>query len=201
MLPRIRSGGDVTTEQQDQETRRAIHGVRNNFPDAFRTMRPNANDVRRFLKNTGREKPKNMPLSGVPILKLGQQEFLLAVKRFTTKLFCALHYKHVGAIVPATGVIASHFFSNVQVFDGKIPSDILTVVQGEPTLTRSKNDLHEQFSYQFVVTIEKTTSVYLCSFRESFALIGMVCSVDDLPDVFNEDIEQGRFRRAPFRHS
>jgi hypothetical protein len=127
MLSRIRSGGDVTTEQQDQETRRAIHGVRNNFPDAFRTMRPNANDVRRFLKNTGREKPKNMPLSGVPILKLGQQEFLLAVKRFTTKLFCALHYKHVGAIVPATGVIASHFFSNVQVFDGKIPSDILTV--------------------------------------------------------------------------
>jgi len=50
MLSRIRSRGDLTTDQQDLEMRRAMDGVRNNFPDAYKAMRVRANDVRRFLK-------------------------------------------------------------------------------------------------------------------------------------------------------
>ena len=92
------------------------------------------------------------------------------------------------------------FFSNVQVFDGKIPENILSVVQGQPTLIRSNNDLHDQFSYQFAVAAEKTKSVYPCSFRESFALIGLVSAADDLPNAFDEDAELGKFRSTPFRH-
>jgi hypothetical protein len=139
-----------------------------------------------------------MALSDVPVVGLGEPEFLLAIKAFATKLFCALHYKHTGGIVPATGVIASWFFSNVQVFDGKIPEGILSILQNSPTLARSNNDLHDQFSYQFTVAAEKTTSIYFCSFRESFALIGMVSTTDDLPDIFDEDIVHGKFRSTPF---
>jgi hypothetical protein len=134
MLSRIRSKNDFTTEQQDAEMRRAMDGVRNNFPEAYQAMRPRANDVRRFLRNRGREKPQGASLLDVPIIKLGQPEFLLAIKTFSTKLFCALHYKHTGAIVPPTGVIVSWFFSNVQVFDGKIPQIILSIVQSQPEL-------------------------------------------------------------------
>ncbi len=200
MISRIRSRGDLTTDQQDLEMRRAMDGVRNNFPDAYKAMRVSANDVRRFLKNTGREKPAGTPLSDVPVIQLAQPAFLLAIKTFATKLFCALHYKHTGEVVPPTGVVASWFFSNVQVFDGKIPETILSIVQSRPALVRSNNDLHDQFSYQFTVAAEKTTSVYLCSFRESFALIGMVSTIDDLPADFDEDINHGKFRSAPFRH-
>ena len=68
MLSRIRSRGDFTTDQQDVEMRRAMDGVRNNFPDAYKAMRVSANDVRRFLKNTGREQPAGTSLqtSGYP---------------------------------------------------------------------------------------------------------------------------------------
>jgi hypothetical protein len=200
MLSRIRSRGDLTTDQQDLEMRRAMDGVRNNFPDAYKAMRPSANEVRRFLKNTGREKPAGTSLLDVPVLKLAQPAFLLAIKKFATKLFCALHYKHTCEVVPPTGVVASWFFSNVQVFDGEIPETILPIVQSRPALVRSKNDLNDQFSYQFTVAVEKTTSIYLCSFRESFALIGMVSLVDDLPAIFNEDMSRGKFRSAPFQH-
>jgi hypothetical protein len=199
MLSRIRHRDDLTTDQQDQEMRRAMDGVRNNFPEAYRAMRPSANDVRRFLKNTGREKPPGMSLADVPIVHLNQPDFLLAIKTFSTKLFCALHYKHTGQIVPKTGVIVSWFFSNVQVFDGKIPESILSIVQSQPALKRSNNDLNDQFNYQFSVAVEKTTSVYLCSFRESFALIGMVSFIDDLPADFDENIDFGKFRSAPFQ--
>ena len=81
MLSRIRSRGDLTTDQQDLEMRRAMDGVRNNFPDAYKAMRVRANDVRRFLKNTGREKAAGALLSDVPVIQLNQPEF---------------HYKHVG---------------------------------------------------------------------------------------------------------
>jgi hypothetical protein len=199
MLSRIRYRDDSTTEQQDAEMRRAMDGVKSNFPEAYRAMRPRANDVRRFLRNTGRERQPGLALSDVPIVKLNHPEFLLAIKTFSTKLFCALHYKHTGTIVPSTGVIIGWFFSNVQVFDGKIPADILSIVQSRPALTRSNNDLHDQFSYEFTVAIEKTTSVYLCSFRESFAVIGMVSITDDLPSDFDENFDYGRFRSAPFR--
>ena len=127
MLARMRNHGDSTTPMQDHEMRRALAGVRNNFPNAYRAMVPSANYVRRFLKNTGREKPPDMALSEVPLVKLGQPEFLQAIRAFSTKLFCALHYKHSGRVVPATGAICGWFFSNVQVFDGMIPKEILSI--------------------------------------------------------------------------
>jgi hypothetical protein len=201
MMARIRNRDDHTNdEQQDREMRRAMDGVRNNFPNAYREMRVTANDVRRFLKNTGRERHASASLSDVPVIKVGDPEFLAAIRAFATKLMCALHYKHTGMVVPPKGVIASWFFSNVQVFDGQIPPNILSLVQGQPSLVRSKNDLHDQFSYQFALAAEKTTSVFLCSFRESFALIGLVSAADDLPQAFEEDAEHGKFRSSPFQH-
>jgi hypothetical protein len=200
MLARLRNHDDITTDLQDQEMRRAMDGVRNNYPEAYRAMRPSANEVRRFLKNTGRQKPADQSLSDVPVIKIGQSEFLLAIKTFATKLFCALHYKHSGEIVPASGVIAGWFFSNIQVLDGKIPQQILSIVGNRPVLKRSNNDLSNQFGYEFTIAVEKTTSVFLCGFREAFAMVGMVSVVDDLPAVFDEDMDRGKFRCHPFRH-
>ena len=70
----------------------------------------------------------------------------------------------------------------------------------QPVLKRSNNDLKQQFGYQFQVATEKTTSVFLCGFRESFAMIGMVSEVDNLPADFDEDVVRGKFRSHPFRH-
>jgi hypothetical protein len=191
---------DETTELQDREMRRAMAAVRYAFPEAYESMRLSANDVRRFLKQTGRSRDGYQSLKDIPVISLGQPDFLRALKSFATKLFRALHYKHAERIVPSSGVVAGWFFSNVQVMDGVIPRDILKIVGREPNLKRANNNLTSQFGYLHQVAQERTSSVFLCGFRKSFAMIGYVSAVDDLEPVFDENLDRGRFRSKPFSH-
>jgi hypothetical protein len=62
---------------------------------------------------------------------------------------------------------------------------------------RGKNDLQEQFSYIYGVSAERDLSAYVCKFRASFVLIGIV-TTSELPSEFDEDIEHGSFRGTPF---
>ncbi|MCA1532089.1 hypothetical protein I6F21_05885 [Bradyrhizobium sp. NBAIM03] len=200
MLARIMNANDLTTETQNREMRRAMAAVHYAFPEAYKGMRLSANEVRRFLKETGRSIDGYQTLGDFPLISIGQPEFWQALRAFGTKLFCALHYKHAGRIVPVEGVIVIRFFSNVQVIDGKIPNEILSVLGRTPILQRANTSLHEQFDYEYQVTVDKSMSLFLCGFRRSFALLGLVCDTDDLPEAFNEDIQAGKFRSKPFMH-
>lgn len=200
MLARILHYGDQPNEVQKRATRRAMEAVRYAFPEAYRAMRMSANEVRRFLKRTGRTRDGYELLTDIPVISIGQPDFLLALKSFGIKLFCALHYKHAGRIVPSSGVVSGWFFSNVQVMDGVIPQDILKIVGRQPTLRRANYDLKSQFGYLYQVAQEGTSSIFLCSFRHSFAMIGYVNELDDLESEFDEKLERGIFRSRPFRH-
>ncbi|MCA1457697.1 hypothetical protein I6F35_31675 [Bradyrhizobium sp. BRP22] len=118
MLARLLNFDDNTTELQNFETRRPMDAVRQAFPGAFRAMRLRPNEVGSFLKRTGRSRDGYETLGDIPVISIGQPDFMQALRSFATKLFCALHYKHTGRIVPASDVIITK--SNVQVFDGKI---------------------------------------------------------------------------------
>ncbi|MGX9431602.1 MULTISPECIES: hypothetical protein [Bradyrhizobium] len=140
-------------------------------------------------------------LGDIPVVSIAQPDFLRALRSFATKLFCALHYKHTGRIVPASGVIVTRFFSNAQVFDGMIPAEVLNLVGNPPDLRRAKTSLNDQFAYENQVAPEKTLSLFVCGFRQSFAMVGMVSELDDEPPHLEEKLEYGAFRSKPFRHT
>lgn len=179
--------------------------VRSAFPEAFEAMRLSANEVRGFLKSTGRSRTDFQAqgyetLDQIPVISIGRPEFMKALRAFATKLFCALHYKRTGRIVPLEGEIITRFFSNVQVMDGNLPADIWRVLGCAPVLTRANIDLRSQFDYEYQIATDRQFSVFLCAFRHSFAMVGFVSEKNDLPEEFQEVLTEGKFRSKPFQH-
>ncbi|MBO4221922.1 hypothetical protein [Bradyrhizobium neotropicale] len=201
MLARLLFFDDNETELQSFERRRAMDAVRQAFPEAYRAMRLKPNEVRAFLKRTGRTRDGYETLGDIPIISIGQPIFMTALRSFAAKLFCALHYKHTGRIVPTSGVIVTRFLSNAQVFDGMFPKEVLSLVGNPPDLRRARTSLNDQFGYEYKVAEESTISLFACGFRQSFAMIGMVSEVDDEPPHLEEKLEYGAFRSKPFRHT
>lgn len=197
-LSRIRSSNDgQQTPAQIAEMRRCMAAMHSDYPEAYKSLRPSSNEVRRFLKERGIERTPNTTLSEVPILSIGRPEFIIPIRNFGIKLFCALHYKHTGTIVPVQWVVAMRMITNAQ--QNLLTEEIFKVLGGRPTLVRSRNELHDQFSYVFAVASERSMSAYLCKFRESFLLMGIIGG-NPLPEEFDENPEMGAFQGSPFTH-
>ena len=84
--------------------------------------------------------------------------------------------------------------------DGDLPADILRVLGRAPVLIRANIDLRSQFDYEYQIATDRQFSVFLCGFRQSFAMVGFVSENDDLPEEFEEVLTEGKFRSKPFRH-
>ncbi len=196
-LSRINPGPGELTELQKLESRQFMASMRRNYPKAFELLAPSANQVRRFLKDAEVTRPPGKLLRDVPLMSFGQPEFVTPIKNFGIKLFCALHYMHTGSIAPAGATVSIRFVTNVQLLRGALPDEIFHILGGRPVVERGKNDLQEQFSYIYGVSAERDLSAYVCKFRASFVLIGIV-TTSELPSEFDEDIEHGSFRGTPF---
>lgn len=129
-------------------------------------------------------------------MKIGRPEFVTPLRNFGIKLFCALHYMHVGSIVQAGAEIGIRFLTNVQ--SGALPREIFNVLGGRPTIVRARTELDDQFHYIYGIATEGTLSAYVCRFRGSFVLMGIV-STTSLPSEFDEKPETGRFKGTPFK--
>jgi hypothetical protein len=126
MLARLLNFDDNTTELQNYETRRAMDAVRQAFPEAYPAMRLRPNEVRNFFKRTGRSREG---FETQPIFRSYQSASRISCRRCgRSPPNCSARCttKHTGRVVPSSGVIITKFYSNVQVFDGKIPPDVLT---------------------------------------------------------------------------
>lgn len=197
-LCRIRSANDgKQTDGQLAEMRRCMAAMKYAYPEAYRALKVSPNDARRFLKENDIPRPPNTLLTDIPILSIGRPEFVGPLKNFGIKLFCALDYKHNNRIVPANGTIAIRFLTNVQIDNGALTDKAISFLPGRPQLVRSKNELQDQFNYIYGVSTEKTASAYICSFRQSFVLMGIV-STTGLSKDFDEDPEMGAFKGSPF---
>jgi hypothetical protein len=197
-LSRINHGPRPLTAVEETEARKSLRGMLAEFPTELSSMRLSSNEIRDWLRGRRETRPPGVLLSDIPLVSIGTPRFRNAIKRFCIKLLCALHYKHAGEIVPVNAAVCGRWMSNVQVSDGLIPPEVLRLCGSTAKLTRAKNDLSEQFEYSFIVAREKTTSVFLCSFRQSFVVIGTVSYDWNLPDQFDEDLECGVFKDHPF---
>jgi len=91
------------------------------------------------------------------------------------RLFCALHYKHTGSILPRDGKIFIGWLTNAYTHRGEGFSEFLSLLRERPTLTRTNISLNDQFDYSCLKDPSGSSfSAFFCVFRTSFIGYGLV---------------------------
>jgi hypothetical protein len=148
------------------EIRRYVSGVANNSSDVFSEM---LNDTPRFRNGDG-------------IIEVGdavRQSFSNVLTRWAK----AFHYKETRSIVPATGHIFVHWFTNLTA--NHVPANIL---QGrQHVLKRNGRDIGDQFIYITNTDAERIDiGCYVAAFRRSFLALMMVDYHGEIVDTVND---------------
>lgn len=165
---------DPSTDEGKAEVYERIRAVQHNYPAVLKEMQPSVRQLRNAAKKYDLKLSPGQSVSELPVLSVNGPLVNRAVENFSRKLFCALHYKHVGKILPKSGGIAIRWFSNLQIENEEIPRSIAPILAGFPKLERSRIKLDDQFFYRWVVVDTKRSGAYLAFFRRSFAILGFV---------------------------
>jgi hypothetical protein len=159
-------------------------GVRNNRPDALPRVTESEAELDAVLRELGVRRPAGMDWREVPIALVSADTFRELDVLFR-KLFYALHYMHVGAIVPKGATLARVCTTN-QILGHEDPLDWqkIPTLQNEPSIRRQGNELRSQFDYLWGTDHEGTFGI---SFHIRHSIFGLICGpvpsdrVDDLP--------------------
>lgn len=141
-----------------------------------------ARATRQAVKDYKLQLPKGLSLGEIPVVRMQGDRIGNAITLFARKLFLALYYKHAGEILSNTGAIYPSWLTNLQAADLKLPVQLLESM-AEPSLTRCNTSLTDQFFYQYGVTNDKNAHVFLCQFRLSFMLFGIVVKKPEILPV------------------
>lgn len=149
--------------------------VAKHHPEFFSDIRSlTANEVRRFLKDNGIEKPAGITTSDIPIVKLGRV-VNNSVRKFGRKLFLALWFKHTGTILPKSGGIRIKWLTNAsQSIDDATLATIFQTLSSVPPIIKNSHSLHNQFTYRYAITPAADGAGFLVWFRQSF---GLLCTI------------------------
>jgi hypothetical protein len=163
------------TKEQEQEFRKIVRAIRNNYPDILNEMmsaRPkqtaelHAKPWFPALVKAGIAAPMPLMLNG-PLTKT-------AARMFARKLFTALYYKEYGIIIPAAGGIMLRWYSNVQRYDRKLPDKVIQMMPGRPIIQRARRNLGDQFYYVFGKAEDGDIAFFFVMFRDALAMLGFV---------------------------
>jgi hypothetical protein len=157
--------------------------VGNNFPNLLRFF--STNETRRFFKTEGLKRAPGTVFSDLAMAEINSsvsEEILGSVLK---KILKALHYKHTGNIVPATGEISVQWFTNANMHLVENDAhreyrDILTLM---PEISRNGKDLSKQFGYRVGLNPSEGVSGYVIGFRQSIIAFGAVIENPLLPPL------------------
>jgi hypothetical protein len=164
---------DASTPAHDEELGELFKAIGNNRPQVLVEMQPSRRQVRQANSTPWADKYR-VAGKPPPVASFGGPLVRQSLKAFARKLFCALHYKECGEVIPQQGLIAWRWYSNVQVLEGKLPDELTALMQLAPKGTRANRDLSDQFSYAFVKAGDGDLAAYFATFRLSFAMLGIV---------------------------
>jgi hypothetical protein len=99
------------------------------------------------------------------------------METFAEKLGFALFYEVTRKIIPPTGGVAAHWYSNVDRLEGKFPQSIFDFLLSPQTLKQGRFDVAEQFSYQWRLTEGEQMGLFCAFFGASFAILA--CAATD----------------------
>jgi hypothetical protein len=194
LISRMHPDGKSAAERL--EVKHIFQAVKNNYPDVLRELRATPAQRAEYLAKpwlpelikAGKAAPEPLSLRGPLVAQ--------CAATLARKLFTALHYKEFGKIVPAEGGIWWKWYSNVQRLDNAMPDDLIGLMRIRPTIQRTRRDLSDQFVYTYAKAEDGDLAGYFATFRQSFAMIGVIEMDADRfdPAVRSEVIRP--FRRA-----
>lgn len=175
------SPNGYSSEKQRAETQELIRAVGNNFaPDSIKLL--TANEKRAFFRQENLERPANTPLSDIPMVGLDADLTESVMRMVLGKLFCALHYRHTGSIVPSQGKILYRWITNAYRHQAEHFEEFAALMRQRATLVRSARPLSDQFDYSFGIGSNQPFSAFFCTFRDAVAAYGTVFA-DGLSDA------------------
>lgn len=170
----VRMGpGDGEHGIQKAEFEKLLEASTNNFPALLQRM--TANDKRRFYRSEGLPKPPGVAFSEINMCAVDAKLTEHAIMMISQKLFCALHYKHTGSILPRDGKVFIRWITNAYTHRGAAFNEFLRWLSKRPNLVRSNVRLNDQFDYVFMTDPNGSSfSAFFCMFRTSFVAYGLV---------------------------
>jgi len=125
---------DGGSEAERLEFVQKVGGIANNIPGALQEMRMSANAIRRALRKYNIPRDPTRFLHEYNFLKVDGPIVHNAVHQFARKLFLALHYKHTRSPLPQEGGIAIKWFTNIQIHNGVIPTELMQYLRRQVPL-------------------------------------------------------------------
>jgi hypothetical protein len=156
---------DLTSEQGKADTIRLLRAIRNNVPALLEELFIGAGGQKLARRDHADYVPEGGGFIRVdgPIL----HDYLLT---FAAKMGLALHFEETQRFVPCGGALLPRWFSNLQHFQGEIPSTLLDVLPAPRTLRQGRKQVEEQFQYSSTMANDGTFGIHFASFRLSFAV-------------------------------
>jgi|SRR6266404_8592645 len=177
---------DNDTQSAREEFVSILRAIRNNYPKVLSEIAPSRDQIAKF--NTAEWSRKFRSVDGhAPVVSLAGPLVTACAKAFARKLFCALHYKEFGKIIPPAGGIGWRWYSNVQRLNNELPDDLINAMDRQSLTKRVNRDLSDQFSYLFVRPDDGEITAYFATFRLSFAMLGFVETDASRLELPNED--------------
>lgn len=129
-------------------------------------------ETRRALREAGLSDVR-FPSGEVYMMSV-PEPFCEAMTRYAEKLGRALYYMHRGVAVPGNGHVRVAALTNAQFMSQSFPREQFDILNVRPAISRSGDDLSDQFAYRYAVPIDGGGAAFLVQFRESTAFLILV---------------------------
>lgn len=159
---------DLETPEQHAEVKKYLSTISNNAPGLLESLLPS----RALQKRRQRELGLTDADGG--FLQIGGTTAEAHLEAFAVRLGLAMHFQETGEIVPETGKIIVRIYSNVDVLEGGLPSEIHEIFPEASTLSQGRWTVENQFQYGVQKTVGGKASMTYAAFRASFALLAFV---------------------------
>jgi hypothetical protein len=158
------------------EWEKILDGIKWVMPDVHASLRMSIAEKRASLRKLGAKKAAGTTYADVPLISIAHPRFQESAKRFATKLFCSLYYKHTGKILKSTGRIFFDWRTNTQSFaDFFRDAGAKRLLVHFPDLRSQGNNVNDQFRYAFsIADVDPPAAVFGVEFNQAVAMIGIV---------------------------
>lgn len=157
---------DPSSPAAQHEIQEILRGIRNNHPAILTEMQASEEQEHRARAQT-------VFPDAAGAFNIGPTMNTL-ISRFAARVGLALHYELCREVVPTTGGVFVHWYTNEALVDGKFPSDFATMLGPEKSLRQGSKSLEDQFSYSSAALEDNSMSAHMAAFRLSFAVQAFV---------------------------
>lgn len=162
-----RSYPDPVSVDEVREIRAYLRAVHKQMPLLLTEMMPSWRQTYDMLAQLGSDFRGGVLNVGGPLVNS-------SMRIFGAKLAIALHYECTGKILPSTGGVYVHWYTNWNQLNQTIPAQLFSSLGAPETLRQGRWAVPEQFQYAWAAHNEGEFGLYVSSFRQSFVVAGMV---------------------------